>query len=179
MEFGNEKFDTNNKTLIHKTDSTTIFQVMNLETKKETLVKLPSQKFPSESTFENFRKEFQFSKILYNLYPEHFVQVLELVETDSTIAIVQEPEGDSLEKILSFNGPFDLKEFIETAIDITECLIKLHSTNIIHRDIKPSNIVRTKSKKFKIIDFGIAVMVSRKTPSISCSNPVGTFLYMR
>jgi serine/threonine protein kinase len=176
---GMEKFEINNKTLIHKTISTTIFQIKNQETKKDSILKLPSQKFPPDSTLENFRKEYQFSKILYNKFPEHFVEVIELLETESSIAIVLEPEGLSLEKIIANNGPFDIKKFLETAIDITECLTKLHSMNIIHRDLCSSNIVQTKSNKCKIIDFGVAIMVSRKSPSVYCSNPVGTFTHMR
>jgi serine/threonine protein kinase len=179
MESFKEKFDTQKTKLIHESRSTQIFQTINLNTKTEVIVKLPMKKFPSYSEIENFKKEFQFGRMLFEKFPEHFGKFIQLLETESTIAIVQEPIGVSLEKILSNNGKFGIKEFLETAIDITEGLIKLHSVNIIHRDLKPSNVIKTEEKKFKIIDFGVSVMVSRKSPSIHCNNPVGTFSYMR
>eukprot|EP01080_Neovahlkampfia_damariscottae_P004538 gene4538-7915_t len=145
---------------------------MDLNTNKKVLVKHPFKKFPSPSLVENFRKEYQFGKALYELFPENFVNVIELIETSGTVALVQEPEGASLAEIITTKGKFKLEEFLEYSISITDSLAKLHSNNMIHQDIKPANIVLGENGKLKIIDLGITVIVSRKSPSISTNSPV-------
>jgi serine/threonine protein kinase len=177
-EFENEKFDKNKK-IVYQTTETIIFKTKNLETNKEVLVKHPAKKFPSSLVKENYKKEFQFAKLTHDKFPKNFVQVFDLMETDTSIAIVQEPEVESLEEFLSQKAPLGFIEFLNLAIKMVDSLSKLHSMNIIHRDIKPGNFVLTAENQPKLIDFGISVMVSRKSPSVTCIHPTGTYLYMR
>jgi serine/threonine protein kinase len=172
------KFDKNKK-YIYQSSETSIFETTNLETKKQVLVKLPSKKFPSAYVIENYKKEHQYAKLLHDTFPENFVEIHELIETETSIAIVQEPEFQSLEDLLAKKGVFELKEFLKLSIDMCDSLSKLHSLNMIHRDIKPGNFVLTEENKPKLIDFGITVMFSRKTPSVTCTHPTGTYYYMR
>ena len=172
-------FLISNEQPIYTSANTVIYQAIQEETQKKVLLKQPAIKFPPESVLENFKKEFQFGKLLYNSFPDNFVQIHDLLETETSLVLVQTSESDSLDKIL-LEPNMNLERKLEIALLMTEALKNLHSLNIIHRDIKPSNFVMDSEKKTpKLIDFGISVMVSRKSPSVPCKTPTGTFHFMR
>jgi eukaryotic-like serine/threonine-protein kinase len=41
----------------------------------------------------------------------------------------------------SVSRPFSVREAVEIAVDIAECLISVHDLRIVHRDLKPSNVL--------------------------------------
>jgi serine/threonine protein kinase len=68
--------------------------------------------------------------------------------------LVQElVDGDNLEKIARRRAftEDELLDFLRQFLPILEFI---HSNNVIHRDIKPSNIMRDRSGKLHLLDFG-------------------------
>ena len=77
-------------------------------------------------------------------------------EVDEEIFIVMEYIGGEELKEKISNGPIELDEAIDIAIQIAEGLQAAHEKSIVHRDIKSSNIMISKDGKIKIMDFGLA-----------------------
>lgn len=84
-------------------------------------------------------------------------------------------EGASLAQYIS-RGALPEHQAIDIASQIARGLAEAHSRNIVHRDIKPSNVMLTASGSVKIVDFGLAHMVSAQTASLAGIS--GTVAYM-
>jgi serine/threonine protein kinase len=63
--------------------------------------------------------------------------------------------GESLSRTLA-NGPLPETRARAIALDVTEGLQSAHEKGIIHRDLKPGNVIITPRGRAKVLDFGLA-----------------------
>jgi len=165
---------------IFESSNTIILNIDSEKHEKQLLAKVSAKQPPDEFTIESFKRDFQFSQTLYQKFPDCFLNMIKLVEEENSIFIIEEAEDEALQEYLKKKGSLGIKEFLEKSIFMCKTLYNLHSCNIIHRDIKTSNFVLSiKTREPKLIDFGISTFVSRKSPSVTCTVPIGTYFYMR
>jgi serine/threonine protein kinase/tetratricopeptide (TPR) repeat protein len=85
-------------------------------------------------------------------------------------------EGQDLQQRMASKVPMSLARKLELAIELGEAVEYAHAHNVIHRDIKPANIFITTSGTAKILDFGLARII---TSELTNSNMMmGTLNYM-
>jgi histidine kinase len=144
------------------------------------LIKKPANSFPSNRLIESFKKDFHTTQMLYKQFPEHFVNMIEMLEQENgSVVLIEQQDGDSMTDFLKKKGNLNMKEFLKYAISMAKALGETHSLQILHRDIKLGNfILGANEEEVKLIDFGLSVIISTKSPSIPCNSPTGTYAYM-
>ena len=108
------------------------------------------------------RRFFQEARAASALTHPHILTVYEIGEADGTPYISMEfVEGDTLRQRIN-SGPFQLKDALAIALQITGGLSKAHDAGIIHRDLKPENLMISRDGYAKILDFGLAKLVAQR-----------------
>jgi serine/threonine protein kinase/Flp pilus assembly protein TadD len=83
-------------------------------------------------------------------------------EGDNSFIVLQYIEGETLASRIKRHLP-DLPEALAIALQVAEALNEAHTRGIIHRDIKPENIMLTARNQVKVLDFGLAKVMTDST----------------
>jgi non-specific serine/threonine protein kinase len=118
--------------------------------------------FPESVGDESLRKRLMAeARAASRLSHPNICTIYEVDEADGILFIAMEyVTGHTLNEEIR-NGPIDIERGLDIALQIAAGLDKAHRENIVHRDIKPSNIALPKDEPVKILDFGVARILSR------------------
>lgn len=85
------------------------------------------------------------------------IRIFDLGEADHTKFITMEyVEGEDLRALLSKKDRLSPEEAVDIIQQVCRALDAAHSVGIIHRDLKPQNIMRDKTGRILVMDFGLA-----------------------
>ena len=112
---------------------------------------------------EEFRRRFNAEgEAVAMLSHPNIVQVYDVSSTNAANFIVMELiDGISLKQYMEKKGVLNWKETLHFAMQIAKGLEHAHSRGIVHRDIKPHNVMVLKNGSVKVMDFGIARVMSK------------------
>ena len=112
---------------------------------------------------EDFRRRFHAeSQAVAMLSHPNIVSVYDVSTSVMADYIVMELcEGITLKQYMEKKGVLNWKETLHFAMQIAKALEHAHSKGIVHRDIKPHNVMVLKNGSVKVMDFGIARLISR------------------
>ena len=112
---------------------------------------------------EEFRRRFHAEgEAVAMLSHSNIVQVYDVSSSDNANFIVMELiDGISLKQYMQRKGILNWKETLHFAMQIGAGLEHAHSRGIVHRDIKPHNVMVLKNGSVKVMDFGIARVMSK------------------
>jgi PAS domain S-box-containing protein len=145
------------------------------------ILKLLKEDYPTPAELTRYKQEYEITR---SLNIDGVVKAYSQQDYQRTLVIILEDfGGESLAKLvneLEGEFPMPLSKFLCLAIEITEILGRIHSSNVIHKDISPSNIVLNPNTGIvKLIDFGIATRLSRTNPTFRNPNVLeGTLAYI-
>lgn len=132
----------------------------------------------SEDARQRFFSEM---RIMAGLEHPNIVRSLASREIDGKLVMVLEYlEGRTLRDVIASSGPMPAARVVSIAWAITSALSAAHERQpaIVHRDLKPENVMIVADGGVRVMDFGIAKVLSPDANVTRASQAVGTVLYM-
>lgn len=157
-----------------------IYRCRDLVLSRDVALKILKQEV-SGDLIRRFQNE---ARIAARLDHRNIVNVVDFGDTgDGNLFLAMEYlKGESLEDLLRRRGTLTLDEFLPLLSQICHGLSFAHENGVLHRDIKPSNVMLVTDdqggSQVKLVDFGIAKLVSDDQSVTRAGNVIGSPLYI-
>jgi eukaryotic-like serine/threonine-protein kinase len=112
----------------------------------------------SAAALDRFRRE---GSLLARLTHEHIARLIDagVSAAGRPYLILEYVQGEPIDQYCSAHS-LSIEGRVHLLLDVLAALAHAHSNLVIHRDIKPSNILVTADGQIKLLDFGIAKLLS-------------------
>jgi len=132
-----------------------VYKAKDLEVERTVALKLIRPEMASNpSILARFKQELLTA---HQVTHKNVIRIYDLSEADGVKFITMEfVEGEDLRQLLRSHGKFSPDEAVDIIRQVCMALEAAHTAGIIHRDLKPQNVMRDKTGRILVMDFGLA-----------------------
>ncbi|HEY1403723.1 MAG TPA: serine/threonine-protein kinase, partial [Pyrinomonadaceae bacterium] len=137
-----------------------VYEAEDTRLGRRVAIKIPSAAPDSHNHHARFLRE---ARSISALSHAHIATLFDYGETpDGRPFIVMElVNGRELGDLMRA-GELSIARAIEIVADVAEALSEAHNHGIIHRDVKPSNVIVNERGEVKVLDFGLAKLITEE-----------------
>lgn len=160
---------------IYEGKKTMIYSGIRLNDSIPVLLKLLYAEYPSLYDVARLKKEYELNQ---KINSNNVVKIYGMENYEKTpVLILENFGGESLHKILNTTKKFNLTNFLDIALKLSQSLIDIHNSNIIHKAINPNNIIiNMENGIVKLSNFGNASLFSKEYSTIDVITNLETTL---
>ncbi|THB70203.1 MAG: PAS domain S-box protein [Gammaproteobacteria bacterium] len=138
---------------LHKSNRTQVYRGIR-ESDNATVIIKSRERAIYGSSRKDLQREFEIGKLVSNSQVVNYISFEETA--DAAFIVMHDDKMVALSSRIPVTG-FDVKTFLDLAIDISSALLQIHNAGVVHKDINPENIIINGTlNNIKIIDFGLA-----------------------
>jgi Tol biopolymer transport system component len=142
-----------------------VYRARDERLKRDVAVKvLPAELAADAERRTRFERE---ARAASGLSHPNILTIYDIGSSDATVYIAMELVEGSTLKDLTASGPMPTKKLLDLAVQIGNGLAAAHAAGIVHRDLKPQNVMVSKHGYAKILDFGLAKLVTPESDELS------------
>ncbi len=142
-----------------------VYRARDERLKREVAVKvLPAELAADGDRRSRFERE---ARAASGLSHPNILTIYDIGSADATVYIAMELIDGQTLKDLTASGPVPTKKMLDLAVQIADGLAAAHAAGIVHRDLKPQNVMISKHGYAKILDFGLAKLVTPDKGEVS------------
>src|SRR5262249_37898031 len=135
-----------------------VYLALDTSLERRVALKLLPAKFTQDA--DRLRRFIQEAKAASALNHPNIITIHEIAATDDLHFVATEYiEGQTLRQLMAV-APLTLSRALDVTTQIANALAVAHSAGIVHRDIKPENVMVRPDGYLKVLDFGIAKLLT-------------------
>ncbi len=142
-----------------------VYRARDERLKRDVAIKvLPAELAADSERRSRFERE---ARAASGLSHPNILTVYDIGTADETVYIAMElVDGGTLKDLIA-SGPLPTRKLLELGTQIADGLAAAHAAGIVHRDLKPANVMVSKHGFAKILDFGLAKLVTPEDQEVS------------
>ena len=142
-----------------------VYRARDERLKREVALKvLPAELSSDAERRTRFEREARAASALSH---PNILTIYDIGSSNGIVYIAMELVDGGTLKDLTASGPVPTRKLLELGTQVADGLAAAHAAGIVHRDLKPANVMVSKHGYAKILDFGLAKLVTPETDEVS------------